>query len=245
MEDIIRKKSDSSATEPLEDFTLSVIVPVFNEINTIEIVLKEIIAVPVRKEILVIDDGSTDGTREFIEKYQHADIRKFYHKQNRGKGAAVRTGLDHFKGDLVIIQDADLEYPPDQHIHLIEPIIAGKADVVYGTRFIGVHRVFMFWHYFANRFLTLVTNVLYNTMLTDMETCYKVFHRRAIEGLKLRSNRFNIEPEITAKLFKNKKFRIVEMPITYYGRTYEEGKKIGWKDGFEAIWALIKYRFVD
>jgi glycosyltransferase involved in cell wall biosynthesis len=169
----------------------------------------------------------------------------FYHPKNLGKGAAVRTGLENFTGDIVIIQDADLEYPPHQYPEMIQPIASGRADVVFGTRFIGIHRVFMFWHFAANKFLTFLTNLLYNTMLTDMETGYKVMHRRALENIKIRSNRFNFEPEITAKLFKNKKLRIVEMPITYFGRTYKEGKKIGWKDGLSAVWTLIKYRFMD
>ena len=229
----------------MKDYKLSVIVPVYNEIVTIEAILNEIIAVPITKEIIVVDDGSDDGTREFLHQFEHPDCRIIFHEKNRGKGAAVRTGLEKYTGDIVIIQDADLEYPPDQYGELLEPILKGKADVVYGTRFIGVHRVFMFWHFVANKFLTFITNLLYNTMLTDMETCYKVFHRRALEGIKIRSNRFNFEPEITAKLFKKKGLRIVEIPITYYGRTYKEGKKIGWKDGVAAIWTLIKYRFVD
>ena len=228
-----------------KDFKLSIIVPVFNEKATIEQILKEIIGVPFNKEIIVIDDGSTDGSREFLQNFHHPDCRIFYHQRNRGKGAAVRTGLENFTGDVFIIQDADLEYPPAQYPQLLDPIIRGKADVVYGTRFIGVHRVFMFWHYIANRFLTLLTNLLYNTMLTDMETCYKVVTRKAFEGITIRSNRFNFEPELTAKLFKKKHLRIVEMPIEYFGRTYEEGKKIGWKDGLEALWTLLKYRFTD
>jgi glycosyltransferase involved in cell wall biosynthesis len=228
-----------------EDYKISVIVPVYNEIDTIEAIIKEILAVPISKEVLVVDDGSTDGTREFLSQFQHPDCKVFLHPKNLGKGAAVRTALQNFRGDIVIIQDADLEYPPEQYPELIKPIISGRADVVYGTRFIGVHRVFMFWHYVANRFLTFLTNILYNSMLTDMETCYKVFHRRALEGIKIRSQRFNFEPEITAKFFKKKHLRVVEIPITYYGRTYQEGKKIGWKDAIIAVWTLIKYRFVD
>lgn len=241
----MKNEEPRTSDQPAGDFKLSIIVPVYNEIATIETILEEILAVPVRKEILIVDDCSTDGTREFLHRFERPECRKFFHDKNRGKGAAVRTGLENFTGDIVAIQDADLEYPPDQLTELIKPITAGRADVVYGTRFIGVHRVFMFWHYVANRALTLMTNILYNTMLTDMETCYKVFHRRALEGITIRSNRFNFEPEITAKLFKRRDLRIVEMPINYFGRTYEEGKKIGWKDGIEALWALIKYRFVD
>ena len=241
----LNSKFDYSLYEPLKNFKISVIVPVYNEIATIERILREIIAVPVPKEIIIVDDGSTDGTREFLKNYSHSDCRAIFHEKNQGKGAAIRTGQANITGDVIIIQDADLEYPPDQYGDLISPIIEGKADVVYGTRFIGVHRVFMFWHYAANKFLTFLTNILYNTMLTDMETCYKVFHRRALEGIKIRSNRFNFEPEITAKIFKKKYLRVVEIPIKYFGRTYDEGKKVGWKDGISAVWTLIKYRFTD
>jgi glycosyltransferase involved in cell wall biosynthesis len=237
-----------SSPPPLEHFKgikLSVVVPVYNEIATIEIILKEILSVPIPKEVLIIDDGSTDGTREFVSRLNHPDCRVFFHEKNQGKGSAVRTGFSQVSGDIIVIQDADLEYPPYQYVSLITPIVEGKADVVYGTRFIGVHRVFMFWHYMANKTLTFLTNLLYNTMLTDMETCYKVFHRRALEGINIRSNRFNFEPEITAKIFKKKYLRIVEIPIEYYGRNYSEGKKIGWKDGFSALWTLLKYRFID
>lgn len=237
---------DSSAdNSPLRDFKLSVIVPVFNEQNTIELILRDILAVPLKKEVIVIDDGSTDETADYLSAFTHPDVRTFFHRVNRGKGAAVRTGLQNISGDIVIIQDADLEYPPSQYEYLLQPIVDGKADVVYGSRFLGTHRVFAFWHYFANRLLTAAANVFYDTMLTDMMTCYKIMRRDALAGIELHSDRFDIEPELTAKLFKNKKLRIVEMPITYYGRTYDEGKKIGWKDGISVFWALLKFRFMD
>jgi glycosyltransferase involved in cell wall biosynthesis len=231
--------------ERYQNIKLSVVVPVYNEIATIEIILKEILSVPIPKEVIIVDDGSSDGTREVLKNLKRTDCKVFFHEKNQGKGAAVRTGLSHIDGDIIIIQDADLEYPPHQYLFLLAPIVEGKADVVYGTRFVGVHRVFMFWHYMANKALTFLTNLLYNTMLTDMETGYKVFRRRALEGITIRSDHFNFEPEITAKIFKKKNLRIVEVPIEYYGRNYSEGKKIGWKDGFSALWTLLKYRFTD
>lgn len=241
----MKQHTITSISDGFKEVKLSVIVPVYDEIGTIETILKEILAVPIPKEVIIVDDGSSDGTCEYLRDFRHPDCRIFYHEKNRGKGAAIRTGLEVFTGDIVVIQDADLEYPPNQYVMLIKPIVEGKADVVYGTRFVGVHRVFMFWHYAANKLLTFLTNLLYNTMLSDMETCFKVMRREALEGIQIRSNRFNFEPEITAKLFKKKNLRIVEMPIEYFGRTYDEGKKIGWKDGVSAVWALLKYRFVD
>ena len=241
----IKGNWDPYLVELYKSSKISVIVPVFNEIATIDTILKEILEVPIPKEVIIVDDKSTDGTREYLEKLNHNDCKVFYHEKNLGKGAAIQTGLSNYTGDIIIIQDADLEYPPYQYFFLIEPIVRGNADVVYGTRFIGTHRVFLFWHYMANKILTFLTNILYNTMLTDMETCFKVFHRRALEGIEIKSKRFNIEPEITAKIFKKKNLRVVEMPIAYFGRTYDEGKKIGWKDAVEAIWALFKYRFTD
>jgi len=241
----IKGRWDPYLRELYKNTKLSVIVPVFNEIHTIETFLREVLEVPIPKEILIIDDGSTDGTREYLRKLENADCRVFFHKKNRGKGAAVQTGLQHYSGDIVLIQDADLEYPPYQYFFLLEPIVRGNADVVFGTRFIGVHRVFMFWHYAANKALTIMTNILFNTMLSDMETGFKVFHRRALEGISIKSSRFNFEPEITAKIFKKKSLRVVEMPIAYFGRSYKEGKKIGWRDAVEAIWTLIKYRLID
>jgi glycosyltransferase involved in cell wall biosynthesis len=225
---------------------LSVIIPVFNEIRTIDKILDRIASVPVDKELLIVDDFSTDGTREKLKTYEtRPGVRVFYHAENMGKGSAVRTAVPEVRGDIVIIQDADLEYSPEEYPRLIEPILRGAADVVYGSRFYGCHRVFMVWHYFGNKFLTFLTNVLYDTMLTDMETCYKVFRAEVIQNLKLRSKRFDIEPEITAKTLKNRKLRVYEMPITYDGRDYSEGKKISAKDAWPAVWALLKYRFVD
>jgi glycosyltransferase involved in cell wall biosynthesis len=225
---------------------LSVIMPVYNEIKTVDKIIERVCAVPMEKELIIVDDFSTDGTSEALKRYEsRPNVRVLYHAKNMGKGSAVRTAIPEATGDILIIQDADLEYSPEEYPKLIEPFSRGVADVVYGSRFYGCHRVFMVWHYFANKFLTFLTNVLYDTMLTDMETCYKVFRTDVIKNIKLRSKRFDIEPEITAKILKNKKLRVYEMPITYDGRNYDEGKKIGARDAFPAAWALIKYRFVD
>ncbi|MBI4725654.1 glycosyltransferase family 2 protein [candidate division TA06 bacterium] len=225
---------------------LSVIMPVYNEKATIEKIISRVLAVPVEKELVIVDDHSTDGTRDILKTFEgKPSIKISYHPYNLGKGAGIRTGIRECTGDIVIIQDADLEYSPEEYPKLIEPIVRGAADVVYGSRFYGTHRVFMVWHYLGNKFLTAFTNVLYNTMLTDMETCYKVFRAEVLKNLELKSNRFDIEPEITAKIFKNRKLRVYEMPITYDGRDYDEGKKITWLDALPAIWTLIKYRFTD
>jgi glycosyltransferase involved in cell wall biosynthesis len=226
---------------------LSVIVPVYNEINTIEKIIADInLAVPeIEKEIIIVDDGSTDGTREFISRLSQNNIKVFFHNKNKGKTESIKTALKQITGDIVIIQDADLEYPPQKNYPiLIEPILAQYADAVYGSRFLGTHRVFFVWHYFANKLLTFLTNVLFNTMLTDMETGAKAFNRRVWEKITINSKGFCFEPEITAKLFKNK-FRVYEVPITYYGREYSEGKKIKPIDGIMAIAALFKYRFTN
>ena len=224
---------------------ISVIMPVFNERETLQRILENVKNANIEKEIIIVDDYSTDGTREILEKINDNNVKVIYHSENKGKGSAIRTAqAHHIKGDVVIIQDADLEYQPEDYLKLIKPIEDGFADVVYGSRFLGSHRVFMFWHYFGNKLLTWLTNLLYNTMLTDMETCYKVFRTEVFKQLNIRSNRFDFEPEVTAKVFK-KKLKVVEIPITHYGRGYEEGKKITWKDGFIAIWTLIKYRFID
>jgi glycosyltransferase involved in cell wall biosynthesis len=226
---------------------LSVIVPVYNEINTIARVIDDLLAVELNcdREIVVVDDGSCDGTREYLSSLNNPLVEVFFHEKNMGKTAGINTGLKKFTGDIVVIQDADLEYPPRKNYNiLLEPILEGHADVVYGSRFLGVHRVFFGWHYFANRFLTVLTNILFDTMLTDMETGAKAFTREALQGITLTSRGFCFEPEITAKVFK-KRLRVYEVPITYYGRSYNEGKKIKPIDGFMAVIALFKYRFGD
>ncbi len=230
---------------PLPDPLLSVIMPVYNEEATIEEIVSRVLAVPLRVELLVVDDGSTDRSREILgELAEKRGFKLFLQEKNIGKGAAVRRGFAEGKGDIFIIQDADLEYSPEEYPDLIELIVRGKADAVYGSRFLGRHRAFLYTHYLGNRFLTFVTNVLYNTILTDMETCFKAIRADRVRQMTLRSNRFGIEPEITAKLFKTG-CRVYEVPITYEGRGYEEGKKISWKDGVEALWVLLKYRVVD
>jgi glycosyltransferase involved in cell wall biosynthesis len=229
----------------LTDPLLSVVMPVYNERTTIEEIIRRVIAVPIRTQLIIVDDGSNDGTRDILSRL--AEELKFtlvFQPKNSGKGAALRRGFQEVSGDLVVIQDADLEYSPEEFPELIELICQGRADVVYGSRFLGRHRVFMFTHYAGNRFLTLVTNMLYNTMLTDMETCYKVMRSEVLRSMTLESNGFGIEPELTAKIFK-RHYRVYEVPITYDGRGYEEGKKITWRDGFVALWVLLKYRFTE
>ncbi len=221
---------------------LSVIIPVYNERETIHDIIEAVSATPHRKEIIVVDDGSTDGTDDKLGSMQQDGLKVIKHAKNLGKGAALQTGFSHATGDIILIQDADLEYDPEEYPVLLKPILDGKADVVYGSRFAGqgAHRVLYFWHSVGNRFLTLLSNLFTNLNLSDMETCYKVFTKEALAGVVIKEKRFGFEPEITAKMAK-KKLRIYEVPISYYGRTYEQGKKIGWKDGVWAIWCILKY----
>jgi glycosyltransferase involved in cell wall biosynthesis len=231
---------------------VSIVVPVYNERDTIEELLRRVAAAAlapgIGREIVVVDDYSTDGTRELLRelaKSEKAPIRCFEQPANGGKGAALRRGFAEATGDVIIIQDADLEYDPEEYPSLLAPILAEKADVVFGSRFSGgPHRVLFYWHYVGNRFLTMLSNMFSNLNLTDMETCYKVFRRSLLDGMNLRSNRFGIEPELTAK-FARRRARIYEVPISYNGRTYEQGKKIGWKDGFSAIWAIVRFNLID
>lgn len=228
-----------------EGFLLSVLMPVYNEVQFVERVIERVQAIDIPKEIILVDDCSTDGTRDILKGLEgKPGLKVYFHEVNKGKGAALQTALKHIEGTHVIVQDADLEYSPEDYPVLLRPLLEGDADVVYGSRFKGSGRAFLYSHYLGNRFLTGLTNVLYNTNLTDMETCYKCFKREVFDKVKLRSQRFNVEPEITAKIFKNK-FKVHEVPISYNGRDFDEGKKITWRDGFSAIWAIIKFRFMD
>jgi glycosyltransferase involved in cell wall biosynthesis len=229
----------------LKDPLLSVVMPVFNERQTIDEIINRVLASSVRVELIVVDDGSTDGTRDRLKELAATrNFKLIFQPSNRGKGSALRRGFEEVKGDLVIIQDADLEYSPEEYPDLIALICEGRADVVYGSRFLGRHRVFLFTHYLGNVFLTFIANLLYNTMLTDMETCYKVMRAEVLKSFRLKSDGFGIEPEMTAKIFK-RGYRVYEVPITYDGRGYEEGKKITWRDGVVALWVLLKYRFTE
>ncbi|MCD6486113.1 MAG: glycosyltransferase family 2 protein [Syntrophobacterales bacterium] len=230
---------------------LSIIIPAYNEEFTIHLILDKIKAVrllnEIQKEIIIVNDCSTDDTKEAIQKYiydnQDVRIRYFEHEVNKGKGAALHTGISKATGEYLIIQDADLEYDPDEYNDLLKPVVSGFADVVYGSRFIGSkpHRILFFWHTIGNRFLTLLSNIFTNLNLTDMETCYKLFNTKMIQAIQLKEDRFGFEPEITAKIARISNVRIYETGISYYGRTYEEGKKIGWKDGVRAVYCIIKY----
>lgn len=225
---------------------LSIIIPVYNEENTISQLVEKVQKLKllgIKKQIIIIDDGSTDLTKDKLKKIKkrYKDVLIIIKEKNEGKGSAVRKGIEYVKGDFSIIQDADLEYDPEDYKILIKPIILGKADVVYGSRFLGIHRAFLFWHYVANKMLNFITNVLYDSILTDMETCYKIFKSEILKGLNLKSKGFEIEPEITAKILK-RKYKIYEVPISYYGRSYDEGKKITVMDAFKAVFILLKYR---
>jgi glycosyltransferase involved in cell wall biosynthesis len=232
----------------MADRILSVVMPVYNEKDTILKIIDKVLGLDFVKEVVVVDDGSRDGTAELLKSAKlDGRVKLFFHEKNMGKGAGLRTGFSHVSGDVVAVQDADMEYDPNEFKEMLKPINEGVADVVYGSRLSGgrPQRVYMFWHKMGNGFLTFLTNFLYNSTLTDMETCYKMFRKSIIESIKIKSNDFSVEPELTAKILKNKKLRVYEMPISYYGRSYEEGKKISWKHGFGAIFALLKFRFMD
>src|SRR5713101_1548650 len=257
----ISRRNPSALDNPM----ISVVIPVYNEKNTIVEILRRVLESPFRKQVLVVDDCSSDGTREILRSLEQqkaagtesaaavgggdaiplANLQFFFQEKNQGKGAALRRGFAEARGEIVLVQDADLEYDPRDYGKLLEPILDGRADVVFGSRFLGgPQRVHYFWHYVANKFLTLLSDLTTNLKLTDMETCYKVFRREVLQGIQLKSDRFGFEPEITAKIAKGY-WRIYEVPITYAGRTYEEGKKITWKDGVQALWCIIRFRLSD
>ena len=227
---------------------LSIVIPVYNEARTLRTIIERVVAAPcleLEKELVLVNDCSADGTDKVLDAIaqERPEWKILHHEVNQGKGAALRTGFEHATGDIVLVQDADLEYDPDEYPSLLKPIFDGHADVVFGSRFAGgrAHRVVYFWHSLGNKFLTFLSNMFTDLNLTDMEVCYKVFKKEALEGITICENRFGFEPEITAKVARNKKWRIYEVPISYYGRSYAEGKKIGWRDGFRALWCILKY----
>ncbi|MBN2438566.1 MAG: glycosyltransferase family 2 protein [Deltaproteobacteria bacterium] len=225
---------------------LSVVIPVYNEKETVLKILEKVLRLDFVAEVIVVDDGSTDGTAGLLKQASlDGRVKLFFHERNRGKGAALRTGFGHITAEIAAIQDADMEYDPDEFIEMIRPIWDGAADVVYGSRLSGgkPQRVHLFWHRIGNGFLTFLTDLLYNTTLSDMETCYKMFRREVLETIRIESDDFSVEPELTAKICRNKRWRVYEIPISYYGRSYAEGKKISWRHGFTALWTLLKYRF--
>lgn len=232
----------------MEKQSLSVVMPVYNEKNTVLKIIDKVLALDIVKELVIVDDGSSDGTKEVLKTAKFDPrVKVYYHTKNSGKGAALRTGFKYVSGEVVAVQDADLEYDPREFLEMIKPINDGFADVVYGSRLSGgrPQRVYMFWHKVGNNFLTFLTNFLFNSTLSDMETCYKMFRKSVLDKISVRSDDFSVEPELTAKILKNKKLKIYEVPIAYYGRSYAEGKKISWKHGFGALFTLLKYRFVD
>jgi glycosyltransferase involved in cell wall biosynthesis len=257
----ISRRNPSALDNPM----ISVVIPVYNEKNTVEEILRRVLESPFRKQVIIVDDCSSDGTREILRSLEQqkaggaesaavaggedaiplANLQFFFQEKNQGKGAALRRGFAEARGEIVLVQDADLEYDPRDYGKLLEPILDGRADVVFGSRFLGgPQRVHYFWHYVANKFLTLLSDLTTNLKISDMETCYKVFRREVLAGIRIKSNRFGFEPEITAKVAKGK-WRVYEVPITYAGRTYEEGKKITWKDGVQALWCILRFRLTD
>ena len=240
--------TDSPAPTTPDGPQLSVVIPVYNEIKTLQIVIDRVLEVPVDKEIILVDDGSKDGSRELMDELaaKHDRVRAFKHERNKGKGAALKTGFMEAMGQVVVIQDADLEYNPADYPALLKPFTEAEADVVYGSRFLirDYARVHLFWHYLGNRMLTFLSNIFTGLNLTDMETCYKAFKREVIQKIDIKSNRFTIEPELTAKVARMK-LKVYEVPISYAGRGYREGKKITWKDGIAALWAIVRFRFAD
>ena len=221
---------------------LSVIMPVYNEAKTLAEIIAKVQESPIDKEMIIVDDASTDGTKEIIEKIVAPNIKKIFHEKNQGKGAAIRSAISSIEGDITIIQDADLEYHPDEYPQLIDPIIKDRADVVFGSRFIGAHRCFLFWHYMGNKTVNIIANILYNTTLSDLMTCYKAFKSEIIKNINITSDRFGFEPQITGEVFK-RHLRVYEVPISYSGRNYSEGKKIKWTDFFVVVWWLLKTKF--